>query len=68
MKYIPVKDDSNIVRDPKSNAILNVNRSAFEAHKKGRERQRQLSNDVETLKDEMGEIKTLLSNILEKLK
>jgi hypothetical protein len=64
---IPVKDKSDLARDVHSNAIINTNRSAYEtAVKRSRDAQRQrdeireATREINTLKTEMQEIKSLL--------
>ena len=67
--YVPVETDSNLVRDVRSNAILNVNVTAFDAYKKSRERTREMDRVVsehDDLKAELSEIKGLLQRLLDK--
>jgi uncharacterized FlaG/YvyC family protein len=72
--YVSVDGHADLVRDPKSNAVLNINKSeiqnAREAKKirqqKLREEQ-ELKETVDTLKEEMNDIKSLLSQLVEKL-
>ena len=68
---IPVKDKSDLARDVHSNAIINTNRSAYEmAVKRSRDAQRQrdeireASREINTLKTEMQEIKSLLLKLV----
>lgn len=74
MKHIPVKDNPSLVRDPSTGAICNINKVEITLAKKRKERmfqqkmkQETLEQEVETLKDDVCEIKTLLNKILEKL-
>ncbi len=71
---IRVEGHSNLVRDPKSGAILNINRSEIEtarARKIARAEkeleEQQLKADVLSLKNEIGDIKQLLAQIVEKI-
>ena len=71
---IKVEGHSNLVRDPKSGAILNINRSEIEtarARKIARAEkeleEQQLKADVLSLKNEIGDIKQLLAQIVEKI-
>ncbi len=64
---IPVKDKSDLSRNVHSNAIISTNRSAYEtAVKRSRDAQRQrdeireATREINTLKTEMQEIKSLL--------
>tara|TARA_R100000789_G_C2960305_1_gene137709 strand:- start:354 stop:581 length:228 start_codon:yes stop_codon:yes gene_type:complete len=67
---IPVKDKSDLARDVHSNGIVNTNRSAYEtAIKRARDAQRQrdeireATREINELKNEMGEIKSLLMKL-----
>jgi translation initiation factor 1 (eIF-1/SUI1) len=71
---IPVEGRPGLARDPKSGAILNINSTEIQAArarkiamKKEKKRQRQVYEDVETLKTDMADIKELLLTIKEKL-
>lgn len=71
---IKVEGHSNLVRDPKSGAIININKdeiNAARARKLARavkeEEEKQLKADVENLKHEISDIKQLLTQLVEKL-
>lgn len=71
---IPVEGRPGLVRDPRSGAILNINSTEIQAArarkiamKKEKKRQRKVYEDVETLKQDMADIKELLLTIKEKL-
>ena len=69
--YAQVEEDENLIRDMSSNAIVNTNSSALarakamklEADRKRLE-QEQLRTDVDTLKQDMGDIKDMLTQLL----
>lgn len=68
-EYIKVKDHPNLVRDRKSNAILNVDNNALNKYKQERERLLKLKSVVEEqekLKNDVSEIKQMLTKLLEK--
>ena len=72
-KYIKVESDKSLVRDVDSNAIINNDKSGFdkfiELSRKKHEEKRKFDNmrsDLDTLKQDMNEIKTLLRNIMDK--
>ena len=72
-KYIKVETDKSLVRDMNSNAIINRNQSEFdkflELSRKKHEEKRKFDNmrsDLDSLKQDMNEIKTLLRNIMDK--
>ena len=72
-KYLKVKSDVSLVRDMDSNAIVNKNQSEYDkfikVSQKKYEEKRKFDNmreDLDTLKNDMEEIKTLLKNIMDK--
>ena len=71
---LKVDGHSNLMRDPKSGAIININRSEIEAARERKrlradkaEEEKQLKADVSLLKNEMSEIKHLLGKLVEKI-
>ena len=71
--YIKVKSDVSLVRDVNSNAIVNQNKDEFdrflELSQRKYEEKRKIDNmrsDLDSLKQDMNEIKTLLKNIMDK--
>ena len=72
-KYLKVKSDISLVRDTDSNAIVNQNKSEFDkflklSQKKYGEKAKfdNMRSDLDSLKRDMDEIKTLLKNIMDK--
>ena len=72
-KHIKVKSDVSLVRDIDSNAIINQNQSEFDkflklSQKKYEEKKKfdNMRSDLDSLKQDMDEIKTLLRNIMDK--
>ena len=73
MSYIKVEGHNNLVRDIRSNAIINNNKSDFQLYMK-RTRERNLQGDklrnvckeINNLKSELREIKGLLTKVLSK--
>tara|TARA_A100001011_G_scaffold91916_2_gene96547 strand:+ start:5346 stop:5570 length:225 start_codon:yes stop_codon:yes gene_type:complete len=72
-KYIKVKSDVSLVRDMDSNAIISQNKSEFDkfvklSQKKYEEKRKfdNMRSDLDSLKQDMDEIKTLLRNIMDK--
>jgi len=73
-KFVRVKDDITIARDVESKAIVNIDNSSLAEYKKIKEKRLAKSrkileceNDINTLKDEVTDIKDSLRLILEKL-
>ena len=72
-KHIKVKSDVSLVRDVDSNAIISRNQSEFDKfiklpEKKYAEKKKfdNMRSDLDSLKQDMDEIKTLLRNIVDK--
>ena len=72
-KYLKVKSDISLVRDTDSNAIVNQNKGEFDkflklSQKKYEEKVKfdNMRSDLDSLKQDMDEIKTLLRNIMDK--
>ena len=72
-KYVKVKSDVSLVRDVNSNAIISRNQSEFDkfiklSEKKYAEKKKfdNMRSDLDSLKQDMDEIKTLLRNIMDK--
>ena len=72
-KHIKVKSDVSLVRDVDSNAIISKNQSEFDKFinlsKKKYEEKKKFDNmrsDLDSLKEDKKEIKTLLRNIMDK--
>ena len=72
-EYIKVEGYNNLVRDTKSNAIINTDRTAYQmAKKRAADAQRQrdeirnASREINNIKCEMHEIKSMLKTLLDK--
>ena len=72
-KHVKVKSDVSLVRDIDSNAIISRNQSEFDkfiklSEKKYAEKKKfdNMRSDLDSLKQDMDEIKTLLRNIMDK--
>ena len=72
-KYLKVKSEDSLVRDVDSNAIVNQDKSEFDkflelSQKKYEEKKKfdNMRSDLDSLKEDMNEIKTLLRNIMDK--
>jgi Tfp pilus assembly protein PilN len=66
-RLIPVKDHSGLYRDPKTNAILCDNQSEIDRLKEIKQARKQEKQDLENLKTEVGEIKDLLKELIQKV-
>ena len=70
-QYIPVEGHTDLARDSGSHAIVNRNRSAYDRAKKraveaqiSRDKIRDTTRDINILKSEMHEIKSLLKQLV----
>jgi triacylglycerol esterase/lipase EstA (alpha/beta hydrolase family) len=69
--YVKVEGHNNLVRDTRSNAIINTDKRGYQTYKtlkktKSSDKIRidQIESDLSSLKNDIGEIKTLLQNLL----
>ena len=69
--YIPVEGNSDLVRDPKTDSIINTNNNAYEQYisqrkkrKLEKEKSLNIEKDLANLKSEMNEIKSLLRELV----
>ena len=63
---IPVKDHKNLYRDEKSGAILNTDTDAFKQYKKMKRFKSNQKDEIERMKQDIEEIKSLLREIVKK--
>ena len=68
---IPVEGNSDLVRDPNTDQIINTNASAYqqyinrrELRKREKEKSLNVEEDLANLKSELGEIKSLLKELV----
>lgn len=65
---LKVQDRNDLARDPKSQAVLNIDNEGLSAYRARREKARLMDDmitQVNTMKDDINEIKLLLSRVLE---
>ena len=75
MKILQVEDNPGLVRDAGSNSILNVDTNAYDAHKRNRrlaqaklEKEHAQESRINKLENDVSELKSGISQILEMLK
>ena len=68
---IPVEGNNDLVRDPRTDQIINTNTSAYEQYISQRKRRKlekekslSVEQDLASLKSEMNEIKSLLKELV----
>jgi predicted transcriptional regulator len=71
MDYIKVKGHEHLIRDPKTNSIINTNMSEYKEYISRRDSKieenqkvQNLESDVANMKDDLNEIKNLLRSLL----
>jgi len=67
MNYIKVKGHSNLARNGSYGSIVNINKEEIQLAKKRKLERKQKEKEFEDLKDEVGDIKKMLTQIIEKL-
>jgi hypothetical protein len=71
MKQIAkVKENPDLVRDLGNQAVLNTNIDALTAYRKRREKAKEIDQtigDINTMKQEMSDLKSLMQRILDKI-
>ena len=63
---IPVQGHPNLYRDEKSGAIVNCDNLSYNQYVNSLQNRQNQRKEIDELKDEMGEIKKLLKQLLEK--
>lgn len=66
IELIPVEGHNALGRDPQSNAILNTDMSGYEAYKRAREEARKKDRDLQILRSEIDELKSLVNSLVQK--
>tara|TARA_S200002703_G_C3724532_1_gene222606 strand:+ start:555 stop:788 length:234 start_codon:yes stop_codon:yes gene_type:complete len=73
-EYIRVKDNNTLLRDQKSNAIVNDSKHEYENYmllKKQKQKEKNrvdnLESEVNVIKNDLSEIKNLLKSFIDKL-
>ena len=64
--YLKVKDNKNLVRDPHTKAIININEDGLKEYQDKRKMYEKIMK-VDELETEIKEIKSLLNIIIQKL-
>ena len=71
MNYIKVKGHHNLIRDPKTNSIINTNMSEYNEYLSKRDRKlkedekvNNLESDIINMKEDLDEIKFLLRRLI----
>lgn len=65
--YIPVEGNRDLVRDPSSGAILNINKKAYFRAVQAKQKRNAETSEYETLKTDVAELKNMLAQLLDKV-
>lgn len=66
-KFIKVENQHDLVRDKTTGAILNINNDELERARARKQARRQRDSEINQLKNDVAQIKDMLSKIAEKL-
>jgi hypothetical protein len=61
---VKVKDHDDLVRDTQTKAVLNSDLTSLQAYKQRRDALRKKDNELESLKEEVSELKDLVHKLL----
>ena len=67
MSFLKVKGHTDLFRDENSGAIININKQEVSAARKRKLERREKEKEFENLKNEVSDIKIMLTKIIEKL-
>lgn len=67
MKIVKVDNAPGFGRDPETGAILNINTSEIENARKAKQNRLKQKQEIEQLKKDVDDIKSMLTQIIEKL-
>ena len=67
MPYIKVEGHNGIVKDTDTGMILNINKQEISAARKRKLERREKEKEFENLKNEVSDIKSMLTKVIEKL-
>lgn len=67
MKIVKADNAPGYARDPKTGAVLNINTSAIQAARKAKANKQKQKQEFEQLKKDVDDIKSMLTQIIEKL-
>ena len=62
---IKIDEHNNLVKDTSSGAVLNTNASAYNASKRRRLYNQQRENDINSIREELAELKGMLRSLIE---
>lgn len=63
-EIVKIENEDTLVRDTVSNAVLNTDTTALQRYKAKRDKDREMKQDVQDLKDKMSNIEQLLQQLV----
>lgn len=67
MKHVKVENDPSYGRDISTGAIVNLNNDAYEAHIRNKKQKQNAQQRIDSLENEVKELKNLLGQLLGKI-
>ncbi len=64
MNHLKVNDNDHLYRDVNTGAIINTDRSSFEKYKRSKQKFQNMEKELDYVKSEISEIKSLLKQIV----
>lgn len=64
MEKLKIFENEDLIRDVASNAVLNKDNDSLAKYKARRDKEKQLRNEVDQLKEDISEIKNLLYKLV----
>jgi len=68
-RYLPVKDNPNLVKDMDTGAVININKKEIQKRRQYKEKireEREKINKIDKLEEDIDEIKSLLHQLIGK--
>ena len=65
-KYIKIENEQDLVKDRDTGAVLNTNLDSLSAYKSKRKKDLEMNNKIEKLESDIGDIKTMLKELINK--
>ena len=67
VRYVPVKESPGLFRDSLTGAIINMNKNGAQKAREARQALINKENQIQDIKTEVQEIKSILTQLLERL-
>lgn len=64
--YVKVKDNESLIRDKNNSAVLETDLNSLQLYRKRREQANQKDKEIENMKSEISELKSLVKQLINK--